>query len=162
MSARKLLIALAIAVVAPTHKPSLYTSHELWGTVDVCNATDQPNTIGIRGSMPGDGHQHDVMYMRFRIQYLEPMSKQWVYLAKGGDSGYLQIGSASTARQSGRSFQLVPVAGQPGFTLRGVIDFQWRRADKVIYSASRTTSSGHKSIAGADPAGFSAPTCTQS
>ena len=35
---------------------------ELWATVDVCNAPRHPDTIGIRGSMPGDGHRarHDV------------------------------------------------------------------------------------------------------
>ncbi len=34
---------------------SLLHSRELWATVDVCNPKDQPNTVGIRGSMPGDG-----------------------------------------------------------------------------------------------------------
>jgi hypothetical protein len=142
-----------------THRPALYQSPELWATVDVCNAPDQTHTIGLRGSMPGDGHPHDVMYMRFQVQFLNPTTKQWAFLTKDGDSGYLPIGSASTPRQSGRSFQLVPVAGQPTFTLRGVVSFQWRHAAKVVYSTSRTTTTGHKSLAGADPKGFSSATC---
>lgn len=174
MSTSKLLLWLALAGAAlqaapasaaesssqrNTHKSPFYESPELWATVDVCNAPDQAHTIGFRGSMPGDGRPHDSMYMRFEVQYLNPTTKQWAYLGKDGDSGYLQIGSAATARQSGRSFQLVPATGQPTFTLRGVISFQWRHAGKVIYSTSRTTTTGHKSVAGSDPKGFSTAMC---
>ncbi len=34
---------------------ALLTSKELWATIDVCDPPDQPNTLGVRGSMPGDG-----------------------------------------------------------------------------------------------------------
>jgi hypothetical protein len=110
--------------------------------------------------MPGDGHAHDVMYMRFRVQYVDPVSKKWDYLAKEGDSGFLLVGLASGVRQAGRSFQLVPAAGQASFKLRGMISFQWRRGRKVIYETSRNTSPGRHSLAGSDPHGFSAATCT--
>jgi len=49
---------------------ALLDSHELWATIDVCNPADQRNTVGIRGSMPGDGQSHDRMYMSFRLQYM--------------------------------------------------------------------------------------------
>lgn len=140
--------------------PSPLSSRELWATVDVCNPRDQPDTIGVRGSMPGDGNARDAMYMRFQVQYLDPSTKRWAYVKQGADSGFSKVGSAAVARQAGRSFQFAPVVGRPAFTLRGVVTFQWRRGSAVVLTAYRTTSSGHKSTAGADPKGYSAATCT--
>jgi hypothetical protein len=65
----------------------------------------------------------------------------------------------ASARQAGRSFQLNPVAGQPAFTLRGVVNFQWRHGASVLAQTSRATSAGRDSLAGSDPAGFSAASC---
>ncbi len=141
---------------------ALLQSPQLWATVDVCNPTDQPNTVGIRGSMPDDEHAKDEMYMRFRLQYLDSSTKQWVDLENGADSGFVAVGAAKSARQAGRSFQLVPVAGKPAVELRGVVDFQWRRGSNVVYSVSRPTTAGHTSLAGADPASFSAADCSLS
>ncbi len=103
-----------VAAIAPASAHSLLHSRVLWATVDVCNPKDQPNTIGIRGSMPGDGHSKDTMYIRFRVQYEDPSTKKWVYLSKGGDSGLLKLGSGAVARQGGFSVELAPVAGGPG------------------------------------------------
>jgi hypothetical protein len=69
------------------------------------------------------------------------------------------VGRGGSVRQGGRSFQLVPKAGRPASTLRGVVDYQWRRGRRVLQSASRPTSAGHASRAGADPPGFSAASC---
>jgi hypothetical protein len=137
---------------------ALLDSHELWATIDVCNPAKQPDTVGIRGSMPGDGHAHDRMYMSFRLQYLNA-SKQWEDLASGASSGFVAVGGGASARQGGTSFELKPVAGQPAVTLRGVVDFQWRRGKTVEVSAATATSSGHRSLAGAEPANYSAATC---
>lgn len=161
LTALSLSLTLGVPAQAKKSKShSLYLSRLLWGTVDVCNATDQPNTIGIRGSIPSDGQPHDTMYMRFRVQYLESQTNKWVFIAQGADSGFLAVGSAKSARQAGRSFVFVPAVGKPAFTLRGVVDFQWRHGAKVVHSATRATAAGHKSLAGADPAGFSAATCS--
>jgi hypothetical protein len=137
---------------------ALLRSRLLWSTIDVCNAPDQPNTVGIRGSMPGDHQAHDKMYMRFRLQYVDAATKTWADLSKAS-AGYAAVGSGATARQAGRSFQLNPVAGQPAFTLRGVVNFQWRHGATVLAEASRATSAGRDSLAGSDPAGFSAASC---
>jgi hypothetical protein len=139
---------------------TLSQSPQLWATIDVCNAPDQPNTVGIRGSMPGDERAKDEMYMRFRLQYLDSTTKHWVDLANGADSGYVAVGSAKSARQTGRSFQLVPAAGKPAVELRGVVSFQWRRGSSVETTVSRPTTAGHVSLAGADPKGFSAAECS--
>jgi hypothetical protein len=149
-----------VAAFAPASAHSLLHSRALWATVDVCNPKDQPNTIGIRGSMPGDGHPKDVMYMRFRVQYLDAAKKEWLNLSKGGDSGMLKLGSGALARQGGFSVELAPGAGKPAFTLRGYVTYQWRRGATVLESTTRLTSTGHTSLAGADPRGFSAAGCT--
>ncbi|MGN6372419.1 MAG: hypothetical protein ACTHM1_05450 [Solirubrobacteraceae bacterium] len=136
------------------------SSRLLWATVDVCNPHDQPFTVGIRGSMPGDGNPKDTLYMRFRVQYLQASGKRWAYIAHGADSGLLKLGSADVSRQAGRSFQFAHASGAPAFTLRGVVAFQWRHGSTVLASTYRVTSAGHKSVAGADPKGYSAATCT--
>jgi hypothetical protein len=166
----KLLASLAaVGAVAPVPAPSaaghsLYASRQLWATVDVCNPKDQPNTIGIRGSMPSDGRRGDAMFMRFRVQYQNSSTKKWVDIAKGpgsqgADSGLQPVHPGGLASESGRNFQMVPTPGA-AFTLRGVVSFEWRRGIHVVHSATRVTTAGHKTLTGADPAGFSAAICT--
>ncbi len=164
------LTAANVATIAPatasaassTSRPARppARSRELWATVDVCNPKDQPDTIGIRGSMPGDGRAGETMYMRFRVQYLDAASGQWLDVGAGADSGFLKVGSATLTRQAGRSFQLAPAGGKTAYTLRGDVIFQWRKGTTVIEAVTKATSAGHTSLAGADPKGFSAATCT--
>ncbi len=149
----------ASAATAGASKHSVLASTQLWATIDVCNPPDQPDTVGIRGSMPGDGESNQTMYMRFRLQYLAA-GKKWVDLTTETGSGFVAVGRAKSTRQAGRSFQLVPVPGKPAFMLRGVVSFQWRRGSTVVTSGSKPTSAGRQSLAGADPAGFSAATCS--
>ncbi len=144
--------------VPRTSNRTLLRSHALWATVDVCNPKDQPNTVGIRGSMPGDGRAGDRMYMSFRLQIMGAAG-HWVDLLAGATPGYVAVGSSASAREGGRSFQLVPVAGKPAAQLRGVVDYQWRHGRTVLLSISRPTTAGHQALAGADPAGFSATSC---
>ena len=153
------------AVAASSVKPRLTAaqrqllgSGELWATIDVCNPPDQPNTLGVRGSMPGDGHARDRMYMLFRVQYQE--GSRWIDLASDAHAPWVPVGGGGSSRQDGSSFQITPVTGRPAFALRGVVQFQWRHAGRVLLSVSRATTAGHKSLAGADPATFSAATCS--
>jgi hypothetical protein len=144
--------------LATAHTASnVLQSRQLWATINVCNPKDQPDIVGVRGSMPSDGHQQDRMYMSFRLQYLSSTTKHWADLA-GTNPTFLSVGSGS-ARQGGQSFQLMPVAGRPAFMLRGLVEFQWRRGKTVLQSTRRPTTVGHVSLAGADPRGFSAATC---
>lgn len=139
---------------------SLLSSRELWATIDVCNSAKEPDTVGIRGSMPNDGHAKDAMFMRFQLEYMDPKSKVWSVPAHGADSGFIALGAAKTGRQGGTSFQLGAPKGQPGYTMRGVVTFQWRRAGMVVHQATRTTSAGHPNVVRADPPGYSAAQCT--
>jgi hypothetical protein len=160
---------LALAVPAGAHSAprarmrtatapiALRRSLNLWATIDVCHPRDQPHTVGVRGSMPGDKNARDDIYMRFRLQLLSASGK-WADLTGGSSPGFVRVSSAQKARQDGWSFQLTP-RGTPA-TLRGVVTFQWRRGSAVLASVSRATTAGHESLAGADPANFSAATCS--
>jgi hypothetical protein len=139
---------------------ALLASSELWATIDVCSPADQPNTIGVRGSMPGDANARDRMYMSFRVQFQETSTKRWVNLASDAHAPWVAVGSGSASRQDGSSFQITPVAGKPAFLLRGVVAFQWRRGHTVLLAVSRASTAGHRSLAGADPANFSAASCS--
>jgi hypothetical protein len=162
------LAAAAAAAPAPAPHPgsesallkALLRSRELWATIDVCSPADQPNTVGVRGSMPGDRHPHDKMYMRFRLQYMNTATKHWTDLASARSGNFVFVGPGSNVRQGGRSFQLVPRPGRAAAEMRGVVEYQWRRGRTVVQAISRPTSAGHKSVAGADPAGYSAATCS--
>jgi hypothetical protein len=166
VAATALLVAALLAAIPPSSAPAaarqpfrpLAQSPELWATVDVCNAPHHPNTVGIRGSMPTDGHPRDTMYMRFIVQSLDLSTHQWADLGKSADSGFVLLGAASSTRQAGRTFEFKPTA--TAYTLRGLVEFQWRRAGRLVHLASHTTTAGHTSLAGAEPKGFSAATCT--
>jgi hypothetical protein len=153
------LLAPVSALAAPTARAagSVLQSRQLWATINICNPKDQPDIVGVRGSMPSDGRAHDTMYMSFRLQYLSSTTKHWADLA-GTTPSFIAVGRG-TARQGGQSFQLMPVPGKPAFTLRGLVEFQWRRGKTVVQSTRRPTTAGHVSLAGADPRGFSAATC---
>jgi hypothetical protein len=110
--------------------------------------------------MPGDGHPKDLMYMRFRVQYFDTTTKKWLNLSQGADSGFTKVGTAQLARQAGRSFQFAPASSKSAFSLRGEVVFQWRRGTTVLLTAPVPTTAGHRSLAGADPRGYSAATCT--
>jgi hypothetical protein len=139
---------------------SLLRSRELWATIDVCSPADQPDTVGVRGSMPGDRHPHDKMYMRFRLQYMNTTTKHWADLSSAREANFVFVGPGSGVRQGGRSFQLVPRPGKPAVELRGVVEYEWRRGSTVVQTVSRPTGAGHKSVAGADPPDYSAATCS--
>ena len=50
---RTILIALVAALLAAAPAQAGQVPVKPWATVNVCDTTDHPNQIGIRGSMPG-------------------------------------------------------------------------------------------------------------
>ncbi len=140
---------------AATSTPSL-----LWATVNVCDTKAHPDTIGIRGSMPGNGVRSQQMYMRFQLQYFATEDKAWHNIGPAGDSGFINVGSAKyRRRQYGRNFTVQPPA-TGAFRLRGAVSFEWRKGTDVVRRARMRTTAGHGNTAGADPRGFSAATCS--
>jgi hypothetical protein len=145
-------LALAAAPPPATHSPLL------WATIDVCNTKAHPDTVGIRGSMPGTGDAAESMFMQFRVEYLR--SGVWTNIGASGSSPFEPLGSAAAgARQFGVDFTIAPGA-QPHYLLRGVVTFQWRVGARAIATTLRSTTAGHNVGAGADPRGYSASVCS--
>ncbi len=132
----------------------------LWATVNICDTKAHPDTIGIRGSMPGNGRRSQRMYMRFQLQYFATQDKAWHNIGPAGDSGFITVGSAKyRRRQYGRNFTVQPPTSG-AFRLRGAVTFEWRKGTDVVRRSRMRTTGGHGNTAGADPRGFSAATCS--
>ena len=100
------------------------------------------------------------MYMRFQVQLFDSADARWHNL-DGADAGFVAVGSARKARQSGNTFTITPPRpGAAPYLLRGVVTFEWREAGQVVRHARRGTTAPHPNTAGSDPAGFSSATCT--
>ncbi len=152
------MLATAATVLALAGAGDLADSRHLWATINVCDTPANPNTLGLRASMPGTGRRTQTMWMRFRVQYRARGERTaWRSLADA-DSGYVRIGHAAIkARQSGWSgpFALRPGARYRG---RGVGAFQGRRGTRVAARATETTTPDHH-VSVADPDGYSEASC---
>src|SRR4051794_12472237 len=153
---RALLLAVFVLVLAPATASARDTG--LWATVNVCDSEKQPDAIGIRASMPGVP-KGAKLTVRFRVQY-KTAKGEWADV-EGADSGWRAAGSGGVAKglpvESGWSFTFAHPTDP--VTLRGVVRFRWRRGDQLPRQAELPTEAGHRSSAGADPAGYSAATC---
>ena len=131
----------------------------LWATVNVCDTVAHPDTVGIRGSMPGSGDPDEHMFMRIQLQYYALADDSWHNIGPTGDTGFIAVGPGKyKARQAGRYFTVKPPA-TGSYTLRGAVTYEWRVNGDVVKRARRRTTSGHGSTSGADPRGFSAASC---
>jgi hypothetical protein len=160
--AAALIAALSPAAEAVVKRkpPSLFDSPLLWATVNVCDTKASPDTIGIRGSIPGSGVRGERMFMRFRVQYFSQSEKRWHNITQGADSGWIAVGSARyKARQAGWSFRFAAPTDGSTELLRGAVTFEWRKGPVVVRHVRKRTTSGHASAVGADPAGYSAAVC---
>jgi hypothetical protein len=156
------LAASAIAVLASAANVVAAREPSPWATVNVCDTAGHPDGIGVRAWMPGTGDRRDELFMRLQLQFLRRSDGTWHALGGSGDSGFIDIGNGvARGRQTGRTFTLSPPAdGQPAFVLRGVATFEWRRDGAVVRRARRATTDGHDGTPGADPEGYSSPTCS--
>lgn len=153
-----LLVLLVGAPVAAAQAARASSVSDVWATVNVCDTSQFPDTIGIRASMPGSRSGQEVRWMRFVVEYFSRADDRWYRLSRG-DSGYLRVGKGRRTRQFGRSLRIEPADGER-VLLRGRVLFQWRtESGTVVRRAHARTRKGHRSNAGADPRGYSASTC---
>lgn len=147
--------------IATKPKPTnLAKSPDLWATINVCDTPKHPNTIGVRGSMPGLGNRRSRLALRIVVQYKNKQDGTWRAGGAGADSGWKRIGS--TLRQvieSGQNFTFKPPTDGGSHLLRGEVRFRWTRKGKVVARQRRITQAGHKTTAGADPKRYSAAQC---
>ena len=95
--------------------------------------------------------------MRFRVQYRD-RRRHWDDV-EDADSGWRTVGTAQGRRRSSPAGASRFAHPPKPVTLRGVVRFRWRRGDTLPRQAEVATEAGHRSSAGADPAGYSAATC---
>lgn len=151
------------ALLAADKQPKrndLAASKEIWATINVCDTAKSPNTIGVRGSMPGLGHKPSKLQMRFQVQFKSKATGEWKNAGDSADSGWQTVGR--TVRQvveSGQNFTFSPPTDGGFHQLRGSVRFRWQREGATRAYQQRFTEAGHRSTAGADPKDFSAGFC---
>jgi hypothetical protein len=103
---------------------------QLWATVNICDTAAAPNAMGIRAGMPGnDSGQR--MYMRFRAEYWSRSRQDWAPVAGSGVSPWVFVGPARyERRQAGWTFEFAPPPAGVTFTMRALVEFQWRRPEE--------------------------------
>src|SRR6266511_2271271 len=151
-----LLAAVVPAGAGARQADSIFHNKRLWATVNVCDTVGHPDSIGIRGSMPGGGDKAETMFMRFQVQVFDADEELWHNLP-GADSGFVSVGSARyKTRQSGNTFTITPPReGAAPYLLRGAVTFEWREDGEVVRRARKSTTATHPNTAGSDPPGFS-------
>ena len=137
----------------------LADSPDLWATINVCDTPAHPDTIGIRGSMPGL-KRPSAVWMRFKVQYLATATDgKWHDVATGSHWRRLKARLKGRVVEAGQNFQFQPPAAGGAHRLRGVVQFKWVRSGRVVARQRKVTEGGHRSTAGADPEGYSAALC---
>lgn len=168
---RALSVALLALLVGAEASSGAPRPKAVWATVNVCDTQRYPNTMGVRGSMPGNGTR-ELMFMRFRAQRYDSSRKSW-FPVKGKDgrpavSRWIFTGSArAKARQAGWNFTFGNLTPGTTYVFRGVADFEWRARrwikgrlrTVVVRTAHAKTKAGFRSTVGADPPGYSSGTC---
>ena len=154
---RTLPIVLLLVLLAPAPAAG-QAPPEPWATVNVCDTTEHPDQMGIRGSMPGVA-RYTTMSMRFRVQYRDSRGR-WRLLSSGADSGWQRVGAARRGEyDAGWTFEFEPPESGGAYVLRGLVSFEWRRGRRLVERVRAVTEAGHPGTAGAEPADFSAATC---
>ena len=149
--------AVVLALAAPTGAAP--RPRHLWATINACDTPSQPNMMGVRASMPGDG-QRTRMYMRFAAQYFNRSKQMWMDVRGNGLSKWILAGSGIyERRERGYTFGFSAPAEGRSFVLRGVVEMEWRRSGRVIRHARVNTKGGYGETRGADPAGYSKGLC---
>ena len=129
-----------IAVSQPQHVtagPSLgiataSSTPELWATVNICDTASAPNAMGIRAGMPGNSSGQR-MFMRFRAEYWSRSQQDWAAVTGAGISPWVYAGPARyERRQAGWTFEFAPPPPGVTFTMRALVEFQWRKPEQRV------------------------------
>jgi len=145
---------------------------ELWATVNICDTARDPDSMGVRASMPGNGTDQR-MWMRFTAEYWSRARQAWTAVSGSGISPWVYAGSAESARrQAGWTFAFSAPPEGVTFTMRAHVEFEWRAKQlpaakrtskrsrrKVVRSVIRSTETGIEGVDGGDPADTSKAAC---
>jgi hypothetical protein len=158
---------------APSAGPSLGIARSsvqpgVWATVNICDTESNPDSMGVRASMAGNGTGQR-MRMRFRAEYWSRARQEWTPVTGAGISPWVPVGSAAAARrQGGWTFVFAEPPAGVTFTMRAQVQFEWRRrrpraaragGSRIARSEVRTTATGIRGVHGGDPPGTSKAMC---
>ncbi len=153
--------AAAAAAPSPTaHQMQVAVLHaehskSLWATVNICNSRRYRDDLGIRGQMPALGFAA-WLSMDVKLLYYSSSQKRYLPVPTRGTK-LVRLGRSSTGlQQSGALFQFSP--HQP--SLMATVEFIWRRAGRLLGTATRTTTAGHPGADYGSPPHHSAASCT--
>ena len=165
---RRALLSICIALLALPAVADAATSRAVWSTVNICDTEAHPDSVGVRGSMPGNDSRRQTMHMRFRVQYLQA-DGTWASIGGRATTGFRYVGRANrfVRREFGHTFRLSPPPLGETYTVRGVVDFQWRVRRRrngqvrsvVVRRARAITERRPHRVRDADPPDFSADRC---
>jgi hypothetical protein len=149
---------------------------ELWATVNICDTAENPDSMGVRASMPGN-RTGQRMWMRFTAEYWSRARQAWMAVSGTGVSRWVYAGSAQYGRrQAGWTFAFSEPPEDVTFTMRAQAEFEWRArvvtasaqrlklgrrspGRRVVRSEIRPTETGVRGVHGGDPAGTSKAMC---
>jgi hypothetical protein len=155
MRIRPVVIVAAVCASLAAPAAAGARADQLWATVNVCDTAKHPNEVGVRASMPGSP-RGTARRIRFRIQFRD--GDRWRYVTRA-DSGWRKLSRARGRRvEAGWSFEFPPP--EAAITFRGVVRFRWLDGGRVVGRALEITEGGHRSTVGADPADYSAASCS--
>jgi hypothetical protein len=154
-----LTVLVALVAASPARAAKLGPGPQ-WTTVNVCDSAGQPNVMGVRASLPGDGSRGQ-MFVRFTAQWHDNAQKAWLPVGGAATSPWVPAGPARhLARQAGWNFAFDPPPPGGVFLLRAVAELQWRLGGTVVRSASLVTASSMAAVMEGDPVGTSLASCT--
>lgn len=142
----KLLRAVVVAALASALVPAWAAAQAApgrspWATINACDPPQRPASVGVRVSVPNrrDAEQ----WVRIRMQFFDATRRAWRVVQRGGDAGLRKLSDGGGRVMGGTTFLFT--APKPGVRLkvRGIVDFEWRRRQKVLARARVFTTSGH-------------------
>ena len=160
---------------APASLAGTAAAPRLWATVNACDTPAAPNQMGVRASMPGNGTRQR-MWMRFSAEVWSGAQQEWLAIPNARSPWILAGSARFRHRQAGWTFEFTQPPAGVTWTLRGVVDAQWRarkplsrrarrsaRSRKARWVVPRTptlvTRSGVAGVGGGDPVGTSKASC---
>ncbi len=128
--------------------------------MNICDTENNPNVLGVRASMPGNG-TNQTMWMRFFASYFDRATEKWHEVggtaAHPGSSSATR-GSAPPGRSELRHQPALPIY-EPSWSAASS-NTSWRQEDgKVVRRAPQMTLAGHPTGRHGDPRGYSAGVC---
>jgi hypothetical protein len=118
-----------------------------WATVNVCDTNDQPNALGVRTSVPGNGSSERI-FARYTAQWWSEADQQWLTVAGSGVTPWVPVGSADvTSRQAGWTFAFVQPPAGTTYVMRGVVELQWRDTAAAARQVRRSRTAGKRHAA---------------